>query len=327
MKVQKQMWPLMVALIGVAGFIYAGWRLASAPAPDPDDAEVSHAAVDPDPGTRWGLVEKREAPAYRPFPGRVRAQGDIPIRAPQGMRVSVVKIHHEMGEEVKKGEPLITFDKTRIEKAIAQAEAAGETEKVERFKMYLDNAVLVAPEDGIVATIWTRLGEVPYDKGIPLMDLASRSSFAIVAMLPQEVVGESVPIGLKVTATVEGVEEPFEALVTSHDQGGIDQVATPVEGDHVPVSFAIDGRAGLEEDMTAIVRIPHGTQEIVLVPRAAVEWRENVAVVRVAEDGEVLEKTIRVAQDETGAWRIEGAYYVIEYGVAPGQGVIIPAVD
>ena len=327
MKFQKQMWPLMVALIGVGGFIYAGWRLASSPAPDEDEDELSYTAVEPDAGTSWGVVEKREAPAYRPFPGRVHAQGDIPIRAPLGMRVSVVKIHHEQGAEVKKGEPLITFDKSRIEKALAQAKEADDTEKVERFKMYLDNYILYAPEDGIVATIWTNLGEVPYDKGIPLMDLASRSSFAIVAMLPPEVVGESVPIGLKATATVVGIEEPFEALVTSHDQGGVDEVPTPVEGDHVPVSFAIEGRAGLEQDMVAIVRIPHGTKEIVLVPRAAVEWREGVAIVRVAEDGEVLEKTIRVAQDESGEWRIEGAYYVIEYGVAPGQGVIIPSVD
>lgn len=320
-------WPILVALVGVAGFGYAGWKLWNVPvASDDPDAEVPYQSIDPDPGMRWGRVESREVPDYQSFPGRVQAHGEIEVRALPGQRLPVMKIHHEQGEQVAKDEPLITLGESSLRKDIEEAEKNGDTEKAERFRRYLDNLVITAPEDGIVSNIWTRLGDVPYDRGIPLMHLASLSSFAVVAPIPSEIMTASLPLGHEVDIRVEGFDTPFTGTVSRHGALGPEGQPIPSETDHIPVAFAMEGRAGLEQDMVAQVLVPHGTREIILVPRDAVEWREDVAVVRVAEDGEVLERTIKVAQDERG-WRIENGHYVVEYGIAAGQGVLIPAAE
>ena len=54
-----------------------------------------------------------------------------------------------------------------------------------------------------------------------------------------------------------------------------------------------------------------------LVPKKAVEWRDDVPVVRVFEEGEILERTLRVDGEE-------GDDYVVLYGVSVGESVVVP---
>ena len=46
-------------------------------------------------------------------------------------------------------------------------------------------------------------------------------------------------------------------------------------------------------------------------------WRDEVPVVRVFEDGEILERTVRIEGEEDGQ-------YVVLYGVNVGESVVVP---
>lgn len=329
MKRPVQYWPLLVALIGVAGLVYGGWKFVQSPPRLAEDGadetpEEDFTNVATDPGEQWAEVKSQEIPEYLDFPGRVRTDGELPVRAPQGMRVPIVKIHHEMGDFVEKGEPMISFARERIEEAIAQAKESGDTDKVERFESYLAADPLRAPCDGRVATIWTDLGNVPYDEGIPLFTIVSADSFALDVSVPKDVAVRYASIDLEVETRIEGLAEPVMGVIVAHDATAPDAEAVVNESDHVRVTIALRSAPGIEKDMIGYARLPHGTKEIPLVPKPAVEWRGDVPVVRALEDGEILERTIRIARDTSG-WRTFGDFYVVEYGVFAGQGVIVPA--
>ena len=254
----------------------------------------------------------------------MRAFAETPVRAPQGMRVPVEKIHREQGDWVEKGDPLISFHREAIVKAIDEACFEGRTADLERFESYLASDPLRAPTSGRVGTIWAELGSVPYDEGIPMVTLIADDGFALDVAVPKDVVVRHVPLGLEVEARIESIAELVHGVVSGHDATGPDQPAEFVEGDSTRVTVALDSVDGVEVDMIGTVRLPHGTKEVPLLPKAAVEWRGDVPVVRAFEDGEILERTVRIARDERG-WRVEGEFYAIEYGVFVGQGVVVPA--
>jgi hypothetical protein len=197
---------------------------------------------------------------------------------------------------------------------------------VERFKSYLAADPLRAPMDARVSEIWVELGSVPLDNGIPLMTLVSVDNFAFDVSVPKDVAVQYALLGLEVETRIEGLPSPVMGVIAAHDAVAPDDPAAVTESDHTRVSIALESVDGLEKDMTGYALLPHGTKEIPLVPKRAVEWRGDVPVVRALEDGEILERTIRIARD-SGGWRTHGAFYVVEYGVFAGQGVIVPAVQ
>lgn len=321
--------PVLVAVLGVGILGYGAWRLTSVddvPEEEWVDSEEEYETpeTEPGPGEHWEKVEAVEVDDWTAFPGEVRAEGSVEIRAPQGMRVPVTRIHREIGQFVKKGEPLITFHREAIVKAIAEAKARGDTADQARFEVYLEHDPLVAPNDGQVVNIHTNVGEVPFDVGIPLMTLTDAKRFSLVVSIPGELVTDSAPLGREMTvdfgAPYEG-EEPLgqvKGTVTSHGEDARMGPSEAVEGDHTLVVLGLEPKEGLVPGMIGQVRLPTGKKQILLVPKAAVIWRGDLAVVRAWEEEGIAERTI-MTEGET-----RGDKLVVLYGVSAGQPVVVP---
>src|SRR5262245_44261930 len=108
MKETARLWPIAFAALGVAGLVYAGFRWLQ-----PYDGTVEDQApertTDPGPNEHFEPVRVRVVDESTTYAGKVHAEGSIPVRAPQGMRVPIVRIHHEPGDFVKRGDALVTF--------------------------------------------------------------------------------------------------------------------------------------------------------------------------------------------------------------------------
>src|SRR5690349_16798508 len=180
-KSYARLWPLFIAAIGVAGLVYAGIKWTR-PAPPPDEgAEPEQAPVtDPGPNEHYEKVRPQLLDEYSTYKGEVHAESPVDVRVPQGMIVPVVKIHHELGDFVKKGDVLVSFQKKQVDDAIEKAHAEGKTEDEKRFRSYLDYVDLKAPVDGVVLKIWRVEGETPVDTGISVVQLADKSSYRFV---------------------------------------------------------------------------------------------------------------------------------------------------
>lgn len=231
------------------------------------------------------------------------------------MRVPVMRIHKEAGEFVEEGETLITLNKEQVDKAIAQARESGETGKLARFESYLDFVELKAPVDGQVLEIFTELGQVPFDVGIPLMTIADRSSWSFQVMLPERVIQTSAQIGSQFEIELEDDLGTVTGTVNSHGLS-TDGRLQSLSG-YVQVIMGLEAHEGVEKDLVGIVRIPVSVQTAALVPKDAVEWREEVPVVRVAEGDEFLERSLKIDGEV-------GESYVVLYGVSVGEHVVAP---
>jgi multidrug efflux pump subunit AcrA (membrane-fusion protein) len=311
------MWPLALAIAGVGMLAWSGWHLASGPAEETweEEADVDSPPRDLLVGEHFQKVVAKEIDVYQEFKGRVQGEGTIEIRAPQGMRVPVIKIHHEHGDFVDAGDPLLTLAGEQVEKALAEAREAGDEEKIARFESYLDHVVIKAPVDAQVLEIWCDPGNVPVDQGIPLMTLADRSSFSFVVLLPEDVMRSSAAIGTRLEIELAHGIGKVMGTVTSlgeTTQGRMDTI-----GGHVNVILGLEEHEGLERDLAGVVRVPASKQIAGLIPKKAVEWRGDTPVVRVFEDGEVLERTVRLDGEE-------GERYVVLYGVNVGESVVVP---
>ena len=316
-------WPILLALAGIAMLAWTGLRLVTLPDrpsgeedydPDEDD-DYDEPPADLLVGEHFQVVRAKEVDVYQTFKGRVKGEGQHPIRAPKGMLVPVLVIHKEPGEFVEKGDPLITLAGEQVEKALEEARAAGDQEKIERFEMYLEHVVLRAPVDGQVLHIWCDPGHIPVDEGIPMMTLADRSSFTFVVMLPEDVLRSSAPMGAELEIELEDGLGTVQGTVTS--LGETAEGRLPALGGQVNVILGLAAHEGLEDGLAGEVRVPASRQVAGLVPKKAVEWRDGVAVVRVAEAGTILERTLRIDGEE-------GDDYRVLYGVNVGESVVVP---
>ena len=313
-------WPLLLAVAGVGLLAWSGWRLVSAPPEDPyadeiDDDEEPEPPRDLLVGEHFDKVIAKEVDVLQEFRGRVRGEGTIEIRAPKGMLVPVVEIHHEHGDFVNEGDPLITLFGEQVEKALEEARAQGDEASVRRFESYLEHVVLRAPVDAQVLEIWCDQGQTPIDQGIPLMTLADRSSYSFVVMLPEDVLRTSAPMGTRLDIQLDDDLGTVKGTVNS--LGDTTEGRLPAPPGFVNVILGLDEHEGLEPDLAGMIRVPASKQIAGLVPKAAVEWRGDVPVVRVFEDGEILERTLRLDGEE-------GDQYIVLYGVNVGESVVVP---
>ena len=310
--------PWLFVAIGLAGFVYAGLRIAlstsdDAPAAVPPAAEPVETA-----GGDWVAVDVVELHDVVRHKGRVHGEGMTEVRAPRGMRVPIVKIHVEPGDFVEEGDVLITFFREQIEKAIEKVKAEGRLDDARRFEGYLDHVQLKAPVAGQVYEIWRDVGHVPIDDGIPLVTLADRTGFVFVANVPEDAAARSAAIGTKVTVELDAGIGEVEGTVVALDATGSD--AVPTVGGYTPVIVSLPETAGLEPDLAGVLLLPSSLRQVAVVPARAVEYHVETPVVRVWEDGEAVERTIKVGDRR-------GDDLVIEYGVFPGEKVFVPDVD
>ena len=311
-------WPVGLAIAGIGMLGWSAWQMATTPAADPyadEEEELEEPPRDLLVDEHFHKVAAKEINVYQEFKGRVHGEGTIEIRAPRGMRVPVVKIHHEHGDFVDAGEPLLTLAGEQVEKALEEARAARDEEKIARFEEYMKHVVLRAPVDAQVLEIWVDLGNTPVDEGIPMMTLADRSSFSFVVMLPEEVLRMSAAIGTKLDIQLADDLGVVVGTVNSHGKTTTGQVEAL--GGHVGVILGLEPHEGIEDNLAGAIRVPASKQQAALVPKKAVSWHEDVPTVRVFEDGEILERTLRIDGEE-------GDSYIALYGVNVGESVVVP---
>ncbi len=315
-------WPVWLALLGVGLIAYGSWSLLTNEKWSDDEEYFSEdEGVPPDEellgsDERYELVDSIEVDRFETFAGDVRAGGVEEIRALQGMRVEVVKIHREQGELFEKGDPLISFNEERIQRALDDAKKAGETQKISRFQTYWDNRVLYAPANGQVVEIMTALGEVGYDEGKPLMTITDPTKWRFVVVLPVEIAVNTMPLGAKFTIELpEGMGTTL-GTVTRLAELDAEFIDPHSDGKTSTVALGLDPHEGLEANLEATLRVPTGSRELSVVPRAAVRFYGSTPVVRVFEDGEILERTLSGILEKDDV-------YIVEQGVHPGEAVVI----
>jgi multidrug efflux pump subunit AcrA (membrane-fusion protein) len=282
----------------------------SPPAAEDEEVVEDEPTVDLPRGERFEKVRAHETWVYETFDGRISAEGRVEVRAPQGMRAVVVEIPKNEGDFVSKGDVLVRFSREAIEADIERARAAGREDLVKVGEEWLKHVEIRAPVDGVVKEIYTEVGRVPVDEGIPLVWLADRSAYKLRVQVPEGITSTVAHMGAKLTAELEGGLGEVTGTVASFEPA--------TEGSTFLV-IGLDPKEGLEVDMRASLRVPTTKREVGLVPKAAVEQRGTVKVVRAFEpsDRTICERTI-VTDGE------QGTDWIVVAGVFPGDSIVVP---
>ena len=215
----------------------------------------------------------------------------------------------ELGDSVKKGDVLIRFYRPKIDKAIEEAKAKGDTASEARFRGYLDYAELKAPVDGVVLRIYRTHGDVPIDD-LPVVTLADKSSYKFVVQVPDEVERLSMPLTSKFDVALEDEIGTVKGVVTDFEES---------VGDAVPVVLGLEPHDGLEEDLAGTVKVVSSRKEVGLVPRVSVIRRSDLAFLRVwdPESDSISEKSVLLGDDV-------GDDVIVLAGAFTGDSVVVP---
>jgi len=310
-----RLWPVAVAAVGIAGLVYAAFRMQDDGGNKGDGADAPAPAGEAGPNEHFEKVRPHLVDEFSTYRGKVKAGSATPVRAPQGMRVPIEKIHHETGDFVKKGDLLITLNRTQIDKAIEKAKAEGRSDDEKRFRGYLDYVELRAPCDAVVGEIYRTLGEIPIDtnaegQGMPLMTLVNKDAFQFVVRVPIDVQQRSMAMGAKFEVTLDNELGAVRGAVIEFEQA---------EGSDIPVHLALEPREGIDAELEGTVRVASGRAEAGLVPKTAIVMRGDVPVVRVWDPAarSVGERTVKLGAEI-------GPDVVILAGAFEGDSVIVP---
>jgi hypothetical protein len=305
-----RLWPLAFAAIGAAGLGYAIWQWTR-PADEPIEVESEEPpVVAPTENEHYEKARQHYVDQYATYAGVVKAGTPDVLKMPIGFRVPVVKVWHEPGDFVKKGDRLMSFHREQIEKAIERADAEGKADDAKRFRGYLELADLKAPYDCVVVTVDRTLGEVPLDEGIGVMTIANPAGFRFTAQIPGEVQRVATPIGTKFDVELDADKGTAKGSVAEF---------RPAAGTDVNIVLSLEPHEGLEENLAGTIRVASGRQEAALVPKAAIVRRGDVQVLRVwdPESRSITDRTIKLG-DETGP------DVVVLAGVFPGDSIVVP---
>jgi multidrug efflux pump subunit AcrA (membrane-fusion protein) len=305
-----RLWPFAFAAVGVVGLGYASFRWMHDEPMPVDVAEEEAPVVDTGSDEHYEKVRPHLVDELSTYRGEVKAGSPIPVRAPQGMRVPIVKIHHEQGEFVKKGDTLVTLAREPIERAAADAKAKGDTVNEQRFRGYLDSVELKAPCDGVVDQIYRTLGEVPIDEGIPLVTLQDRSAFRFVVRVPGDVQRQSMELGTKFDVELDDDQGTVRGTVSAFD---------PAVGPDVPVVLSLEPHEGIMDRTAGAVRVASGRIEAGLIPKTAVTHHGDVPIVRAWDPAtkSITERTVKLGDTI-------GPDVVVLGGVFAGDSVVVP---
>jgi multidrug efflux pump subunit AcrA (membrane-fusion protein) len=309
-KSYARLWPLAIAAVGVAGIVYAAFRMQDGGEQAGDGLGPEQPVGSAGPNEHFEKVRPHKVDELSTYRGKVRAGSAIDVRAPRGMRVPVVKIHHEAGDFVKKGDVLVTLDRTQIDKAIEKAKAEGRTDDERRFRGYLEFVEIKAPCDGVVGEIQRTLGETPIDDGIGLVTVQNKDAFCFVVRVPVDVQQLSMPLGTSFDVVLEGDLGTVKGAVIDFEKP---------EGTDVPVVLQLEPHEGIEDRLEGTVRVASGRVEVGLVPKTAVTKRGDVPIVRVWDPATraVGERTVKLGEEI-------GPDVVILAGAFEGDSVVVP---
>lgn len=308
---------LVAAVAGLAFVAFWSVRDAFAPPVDDDfDAASLEPTVDLARGERYERVRSLTRDEYETFGGKIVLSGSLPVRAPQGMRAPVIEIVHEEGTFVKKGDVLVRFSKEWILREIEKAKKDGRDDLVKIGESWLEHVEIRAEQDGVVTDIYTELGRVPVDVGIPLMYIADRTAFSLRVQVPSTLTKTVAHLGARLTVDLTANLGKTTGTVSGYEDAA--------EG-WIVLLVALDPKEGYERDLDATVRVPASKAEVALVPKSAVTKRtdattnQSVNVVRVYEpsDKSIVERTILTDGDQGSDW-------IVTAGVGPGESIVVP---
>lgn len=306
-----RLWPLAFAALGVAGLVVAGLRWIRPPEePSSADEAPEVPVVDPGENEHFEEVRPHLVDEFTTYKGEVAAGSPIEVRVPKGMLVPIVKIHHEQGDFVKKGDVLVTFHRPQIDDAIEKAKAKGDTDAEARFRSYLEYVELRAPCDGVVDKHYQTLGEIPIDVGPPVMTLQNKDSYRFVVRVPADVQQMSMALGTKFDVELEGDLGTVAGTVTEFQ---------PPLGAEVPVVLSLAPHQGIEDRLSGTVRVASGRIEAGLVPKSAVTMRGTVPVVRIwdSDSKSITERTVKLGREI-------GPDVVVLAGAFAKDSVVVP---
>jgi len=309
-KTYARLWPLAFAAVGVAGLGYAGIQWFRTDPMPVDIVEDDTPVVDTGPDEHYEKVRTHLVDELSTYRGEVKAGSPIPVRAPQGMRIPIVQIHHEQGDFVKKGDVLVSFAREPLDKAIEEAKANGDTAKETRFRGYLEFVQLKAPCDGVVDQIYQTLGNVPVDEGMPVITLQDRSAFRFVVRVPGDVQRQSMVLNTKFDVELDDDMGTVKGTVAAFD---------PPIGTDVPVVLTLEAHEGIADRTAGAVRVASGRIEAGLVPATAITHRGDVPIVRVWDpvSKSITERTVKLGATI-------GPDVVVLGGAFAGDSIVVP---
>jgi len=189
------------------------------------------------------------------------------------------------------------------------AQTASAEARVSAARDSLSYAVLQAPFAGRVAARPVNLGDV-VNPGMTLVEIEGRGGLEVVASVESESATLLRP-GAKVTALVDGQDEPLEATITSVAPAG-DPTTHRVE-----VKAAVPLAPGLRAGTFARLLVPALAGEARLrVPRSAVFPRGGLSGLFVADDGVARLRWVAVGERSGGTVEIRA-------GIEAGERVIL----
>src|SRR6185295_3985837 len=106
-----------------------------------------------------------------------------------------------------------------------------------------DSVELKSPVDCVVLKLWLDVGQVPYDEGIGVFQIADKSAYRFVVQVPGEVQRNAMVMGTKYAVELEADVGTVSGTVV--------EFLGPV-GEDVPVVLALDPHEGIAERL-------HGT--------------------------------------------------------------------
>jgi RND family efflux transporter MFP subunit len=202
--------------------------------------------------------------------------------------------------------PFTSEDMAQAEAGIAQAEAA-----VALAQFQLDNSVLRAPFDGVIAEVFTSIGGLAAPQ-IPAVTLISED-LEVKIEVPESQIGNiysGQPTAIRV-ATYPGVD--FPALVATIAPAA-DTTSHTFPTTIIPVDEAQQLKAGMFADVTILLK---EEVNVVLVPRAAVTSFEGQDIVFVLSDDGTTARVRPVTLGLSDAARIQ----IVE-GLSIGETII-----
>lgn len=311
----------MASVWGLVGSIAC---TSSAAGTEPAPREEKAAAEKPAPKVRaarveTAVVEKTSASLDLSLPAEVRGSKEAVLGAPQGGYVE--KVHVQVGDEVKDGDPMFSIDtavyrarlakikaqKKAAERDLARAEKLGNVIAVAEIdgirdrvddanaayriaQLELSRAVVRAPFSGAIASVGTEKGEVT-SPGTPLARLVRLDPIEVsMAVADKDVVG--LEEGMKVTVSSDAVPAPREGVIA-----------------RINPAADLDTRAFEVE-----IEVPNADQS--LLPGM---------IARVTLSQEVAQDRLLIPQSFLVTKRKENGVFVVEDGVARWRSLTLGA--
>jgi len=306
--------PAAVALLVGVGFAILGRNPVpppplppTRPPPAPEPGEIPGFTLRPEP------VRTLRVPRFEAVPAAVTMPEPITVRS--AVRAAIEELPAREGRAVKKGDLLARLLPESWRKARAEAEKAGNTERVKEADEALAGMEVRAPVDGIVYQVHARLGEFPpigKDGPRPFVILFDWRALRFDGVVPSALAGLVLP-GFPVLLASEGDPHGSPGFVESlgepREDGGV-----PVTARHIEPPPALPGDDGKGE-----ILVPAGEQEVLVIPMIAVRSTSGRAIVQ------VVGVTRKVEQREVLLGRIfsEGRVEVRK-GLTRFESILVP---